>query len=156
MWRIVSPAPKTAALDLAGAGARVRRIVLQQVRDFETVAIYRGDDCMAVAYFCRHGWRRTEMALSIAPAGARHMRRLVRIAQLTLFAMAETRLIVARIGRSNHAGQRMAMLVGFHAHGNFDPGVWILRKGKHELDPRSRQRRTQSGRAAETGAGRGE
>lgn len=153
MWRIVSPAPRTAALDLAGAGARVRRIVLQQVRNFETVAIYRGDDCMAVVYFCRHGWRRTEMAMSIAPAAAKHMGRLVRMAQLTLFAMAETRLIVARIGRSNLAGQRMAMLVGFHAHGDFDPGVWILRKGKHELDPRSRKR--SAGGSCETAAGTG-
>lgn len=138
-WRIVSPAPRIAALDLAGAGARVRRTVLAQVRNVQTVAIYRGDDCMAVIYFGRHGWRRTEMALSIAPSAARHMGRLVRMAQLTLFAMAETHLIVARIRSGNHAGQRMAMLVGFHAHGNFEPGVWILRKERrHGFNTRRR------------------
>ncbi|ESY21516.1 hypothetical protein X749_27865 [Mesorhizobium sp. LNJC391B00] len=152
-WRIVSPAPRIAALDLAGAGARVRRTVLSQVRNFETVAIYRGDDCMAVVYFGRDGWRRTEMALSIAPAARQHMGRLVRMAQLTLFAMAETHLIVARIRPSNHAGQRMAMLVGFHAHKS---GVWILRKARHELDPKSRRGSQESGGRAEGAAGGGE
>ncbi|MCF6120531.1 hypothetical protein L2449_27280 [Mesorhizobium muleiense] len=113
--------------------------MLAQVRNVQTVAIYRGDDCMAVIYFGRHGWRRTEMALSIAPSAARHMGRLVRMAQLTLFAMAETHLIVARIRSGNHAGQRMAMLVGFHAHGNFEPGVWILRKERrHGFNTRRR------------------
>lgn len=158
-WRIVSPAPRTAALDLAGAHARVRRLVLAQVRNagaVETVAIYRGDACMALVCFGRHGWRRREMALSVAPEAAKHMGRLVRMAQLTLFAMAETHLIVARIRSSNHAGQRMAMLVGFHAHRNDGLGVWILRKGKHERDPRSRQSGARSGRAAEIAAGSGE
>jgi hypothetical protein len=155
-WRLVSPAPRIAALDLAGAHARVRRLVLSQVRDFDSVAIYRGEDCMAVVYFCRHGWRRTEMALSIAPAARQHMGRLVRMAQLTLFAMAETHLIVARIRSSNHAGQRMAMLVGFHAHRNDGLGVWILRKGRHVIDPRSRQSGAQSARGTETTAGGGE
>ncbi|MCZ8545066.1 hypothetical protein OOJ09_12805 [Mesorhizobium qingshengii] len=145
-----------AALDLAGAGARVRRLVLAQVRNVQTVGIYRGDECMAVVYFGRHGWRRTEMALSIAPAARQHMGRLVRMAQLTLFAMAETHLIVARIRSSNHAGQRMAMLVGFHAHGNFEPGVWILRKGRHGRDPRSRQGGAKSSRGTEGATGGGE
>lgn len=154
-WRIVSPAPRIAALDLAGAGARVRRTVLAQVRTVETVAIYRGDECMAVVYFGRHGWRRTEMALSIAPSAAKHMGRLVRMAQLTLFAMAETHLIVARIRSSNHAGQRMAMLVGFHAHGHFEPGVWILRKERHHEGP-LRERRGQGGGQAERATGGGE
>ncbi|ESY05342.1 hypothetical protein X752_25910 [Mesorhizobium sp. LNJC398B00] len=158
-WRLVSPAPRIAVLDLAGAGARVRRLVLAQARNTEavqTVAIYCGDDCMAVVYFGRHGWRRTEMALSIAPAARQHMRRLVRMAQLTLFAMAETHLIVARIRSNNHAGQRMAMLVGFHAHGNSEPGVWILRKGRHERDPESRRRSQESGGRTKGAAGGGE
>lgn len=151
-WRIVSPAPRVAALALAGAGARGRRLLLAQARNREhvdTVGIYRGDECMAVVYFGRHGWRRIEMALSISPAAANHMGRLVRIAQLTLFAMAETHLIITRIRGFNAAGQRMAMLVGFHPHGDFEPGVWILRKGGHVSNPRSRQGGAQSGRRTE-------
>ncbi|TPN57163.1 hypothetical protein [Mesorhizobium sp. B1-1-7] len=132
-WRIVSPASRAATLSLAGAGARVRRMVLAQVRSeaVETVGIYRGDDCMAVVYFGRHGWRRREMALSVAPEAARHMGRLVRIAQLTLFAMAETHLIVATVHPANLAGQRMAVLVGFRAARLKQPGVWVLRKERH-------------------------
>ncbi|RUU54768.1 hypothetical protein EOC99_28970, partial [Mesorhizobium sp. M7A.T.Ca.TU.009.01.1.1] len=102
-WRLVSPAPRTAALDLAGAHARVRRLVLAQVRAVDvvqSVAIYRGDECLALVCFGRHGWRRLEMALAVSPAAAGHMGRLVRMAQLTLFAMAETHLIVARIRSS--------------------------------------------------------
>ncbi|TIX86047.1 MAG: hypothetical protein E5V24_16545 [Mesorhizobium sp.] len=151
-WRIVSPAPRIAALDLAVAGARVRRTVLAQVRNVETVAVYRGDDCMAVIYFGRHGWRRTEMALSIAPSAAKHMGRLVRMAQLTLFAMAETHLIVTRIRGHNRAGQRMAMLVGFRAHGHFEPGVWILRKERHGFTTLRRR----SGGGGQKGSGRAE
>ena len=112
-WRFVSPAPRTAALCLPGARARVRRGVLRQVRDVDSVAIYRGDDEIAVVMFGRHGWRRIEMALALSPKAAKHMRRLVRIAHLTLSAMAETRLIVARINPANPAGQRMAAAVGF-------------------------------------------
>ncbi|RWN47173.1 MAG: hypothetical protein EOS03_12510 [Mesorhizobium sp.] len=133
--------------------------MLAQVRAVDvvqSVAIYRGDECLALVCFGRHGWRRLEMALAVSPAAAGHMGRLVRMAQLTLFAMAETHLIVARIRSSNHAGQRMAMLVGFHAHRNLGLGVWILRKGRHDLDPKSRQGGAGSGRKTEGAAGGGE
>ncbi|TGP93834.1 MULTISPECIES: hypothetical protein [unclassified Mesorhizobium] len=114
--------------------------MLAQVRSsqVETVGIYRGEECLAVAYFGRHGWRRREFALSIAPEAAPHMRKLVRIAQLTLFAMAETHLIVANVHPANLAGQRMAALVGFRAARLKQPGVWVLRKERHgqSVEPR--------------------
>lgn len=110
-WRLVSPAPRIAALALAGAHARVRRLVLKQLRIAESTAIYRGGELLAVAFFGRHGWRRTEFCLAIAPAAAPHMRRLVRMAQLTLGAIAETRLIV--LDPWTDAGRRMALLTGF-------------------------------------------
>lgn len=130
-WRIVSPAPRSAGLELAGARARVRRYVLAQVRLLDSVAIYRGDEVMALAMFARHGWRRTEMALALGPDAARHMRRLVRMAQLTLAGMAETQIIVARIHPANAAGQRMAMLVGFSPARLKRPGWWIFRRERH-------------------------
>ncbi len=146
-WRIVSPAPRAAALSLAGARARVRRMVLAQVREVESVAIYRGDEEIAVVMFGRHGWRRTEMALSLSPKAAKHMRRLVRIAHLTLSAMAETRLIVARINPANRAGQRMAAAVGFRPARLKQPGFWIMRNGDG-----CNSRRRQQGREAGGGA----
>lgn len=110
-WRLVSPAPRVAALALAGAHARVRRLVLAQLRQAESTAIFRGGELLAIAFFGRHGWRRVEMALAIVPAAAPHMRMLVRMAQLTLTAMAETRLIV--LDPWTEAGRRMALLTGF-------------------------------------------
>lgn len=131
VWKIVQPAPRTAVLELAGAGARMRRLVLRQARDVDTVAVYLGDDPMAVVYFGRHGWRRVEMALALAPQAARHMKRLVHMAQLTLLSMADARLIVANVHPANAAGQRMAMLVGFRPSRLQTPGVWVFRKDRH-------------------------
>jgi hypothetical protein len=126
-WRIVSPAPRTAALDLAGAQVRMRRMVLAQTRVAETVAIYRGDEPIALAFLARHGWRRIEMALSLAPDAAQHMRRLVRIAQLTLDRVAETRLVIVHVHPANRAGQRMAMLTGFRRAIGGPVNRWVYR-----------------------------
>ncbi|GAA2871873.1 hypothetical protein GGQ99_000972 [Aminobacter niigataensis] len=103
-------------------------MVLAQIRNVDSVAVYRGDQVVAVVMFGRHGWRRTELALSLAHDAHRHMRRLVRMAQLTLFRMAETHLIVANIRPGNSAGERMAMLVGFRRSQLKQLGVWVLRK----------------------------
>lgn len=124
-WRIVSPAPRTAALELAGAQVRMRRLVLAQTRVSETVAIYRGDQPIALAFLARHGWRRVEMALALAPDAARHMRRLVRIAQLTLDRVAETRLVIVHVHPANRAGQRMAMLTGFRRATGGPVNRWV-------------------------------
>lgn len=132
--------------------------MLAQVRaaHVDTVGIYRGQDCLAVAYLGRHGWRRREFALSIAPEAAPHMRKLVRIAQLTLFAMAETHLIVANVQPANLAGQRMAALVGFRAARLKQAGVWVLRKERHVIHSEPRQGGARGGRPAEGAAGGGE
>lgn len=95
---------------------------------------------MALVMFGRHGWRRIEMALVIAPAAHRHMRRLVAMAQLTLGAMAETHLIIASIHPANRAGQRMAAMVGFRPSRLKTPGFWVFGRNEHGCDPRRRQR----------------
>lgn len=130
VWQLVSPAPRSALLDLAPAHARVRRLWLGQSRYAETVAVLRDDVPIAAMMFARHGWRRTEVALAAAPAAAGHMGRLIRMAQLTLFPLAETRLIVAKVHPANRAGQRMASLVGFRP-AKSPPGLWILRSERH-------------------------
>ena len=145
-WRIVSPAPRSAVLELAGPRARARRLTLRQQRDVDTAAVFLGDMPMAVAYFGHHGWRRIEMALSISPAAARltSMRKLVRMAQLTLLPMAETALVVANVHPANKAGQHMARLVGFRPARLREPVLWVYRKDRHE-------RHSQSGQSCETG-----
>jgi len=157
-WRIVSPAPRTATLELAGPRARARRLTLRQVREVDTAAVYLGDTPMAVVYFGRHGWRRVEMALSISPAAARlsSMRRLVRMAQLTLLPMAETALVVANVHPANQAGQQMARLVGFRPARLREPGLWVFRKDRHERHSQSGQSRETGGCATEGRTGRGE
>lgn len=125
-WRIVSPAPRSAALEVGGSFARVRKGVLAQVREYESVAIYRGDQALAVAMFARHGWRHIEMALAISRDAAPHMRRLIRIAQLTLPRMAETHLIIVHVRPSNAIGQRMAMLTGFRRARVKHAGIWVF------------------------------
>ncbi len=111
-------------------------MVLSQIRTVDSVAVYRGDEAIAVVMFCRHGWRRTEMALALHPDAHQFMRRLVRMAQLTLLAMAETRLIVANIKPGHSPGERMAMLVGFRRARLKQLGVWVLREDEHGLDIR--------------------
>lgn len=135
-WRILSPAPYPAVLELARAQVRVRRLLVGQARNAETIAVYRDELPLAVVYLGPHGWRRTEMALSIAPAAAQHMRFLVRLAQMTLVGLADTRLIVASVNPANRAGQRMAVLVGFRPArtGN---ARWVFRNGRsvHGKEP---------------------
>jgi len=104
----------------------VRRLWLGQSRHAETVAIYRGDEAVAAMMFRRHGWRRTEVAMAAAPFAAGHMGRLIRMAQLTLLPLGQTRLIVAKVHPANRAGQRMASLVGFRP-AKSRPDLWILR-----------------------------
>lgn len=129
-WRFVSPAPRSAALEVGGRFSRVRAGVLAQVREADSVAIYRGDQVLAVAMFARHGWRRAEMALAMSRDAAPHMRRLIRIAQLTLAAMADDRLIVAHVRPSNRAGQRMAMLAGFRRARLKHAGIWVFERDR--------------------------
>ncbi|WP_127523658.1 hypothetical protein [Mesorhizobium sp. Z1-4] len=124
----MSPAPGSAALAVAGARARERRGVLAQVRTADSLAVYRGSEPLAVVMLARHGWRRTEMAMAIRREAAPHMRRLIRLAQLTLFRLAQDRLIVVSIQPSNLAGQRMAMLSGFCRARLKNPFLWVYRR----------------------------
>ena len=124
-WRIVSPAPRVAAL---ASGERVARLTLAQVRNADSAAVYRDAEPMAVVMFARHGWRRVEMALAVSPAAAPHMKRLVRMAQLTLARMAEDRIVVAWVDPANTAGQRMAALTGFRRSRLKSPALWVFRR----------------------------
>lgn len=101
--------------------------MLAQVRNADSLAIYRGHEPLVVVMLGRHGWRRTEMAMAISADAAAHMHRLVRIAQLTLFRLAQDRLIVAAVSPTNRQGQRMAMLAGFRRARLKAPFLWVYR-----------------------------
>ena len=148
-WRTVTPAPPSAILALAGRVASMRRRALAQRHDAQTVAIYRGDAEMAVAFLGRHGWRRLEMALAIGPAAAPHLRRLVRLAQMTLGAASQTHLIVARVHPANQAGARMAAMVGFQPSRLKQAGIWIFKGDRHGCDARRRRQRGAQGGGTE-------
>jgi hypothetical protein len=128
VWRIVSPAPRSAVLALAPAPARVRRLFFAQaIRFAESAAVMRGDEAIAIMMLGRHGWRRTEIAFAGSPAASAHIGRLIRMAQLTLLPLAQTRLIVAKVNPANRAGQRLASLTGFRPAKMKRRDLWILR-----------------------------
>lgn len=136
VWSIVSPAPKSAILALAPAPARVRRLFFAQATRFaETVAAYRDDEPVAILMLGRHGWRRTEIAFAESAAASAHIGRLLRMAQLTLLPIAQTRLIVARVNPANTAGQRLVALLGFRQRAK-RPDLWTLRSDRHGKHPR--------------------
>lgn len=151
-WRIVSPAPATAALALAGPWPRMRRLVLAQVRSHQSAAIYRGSELLALAMFAPFDGKRLEIALAIEPVAARHMRRLVRLAHLTLTTIAQSQSIVAVVRPGNLAGERMARASGFRAVRQ--TGLWIFRKGRRGHE--STDGRRQGGGAGSTRAKGGE
>lgn len=132
-WRLVSPAPRSAVLDLAPAPARVRRLLLAQSRIAETVVVYRDDEPIAAMMFSNRRRGRTEVAFVSRPEAASHIGRLARMAQLTLLQMAETRVVFARVSPANRAGQRLASIVGFRPLGK---RLWIFRSDRHGISIR--------------------
>lgn len=127
--RIVSPAPATAGLHLSGGVPKFRRGILAQLREHQSAAVYRGDICLAIAMFDVTHPAGTEMALSISRSAAPYLKTMIRMAQLTLTAMAETSPIVATVRPGHRPGERMAAAVGFKPSG--EPGIWIFRKDEH-------------------------
>jgi hypothetical protein len=127
-WRLLSPAPRTAALDLAGSSAAVRRRLLAQVREADSIALYRGDQAIALAMFdSGKRRRRVEMAFAVAPIAARYMRQVIRAGQLTLARAGQDRLIVTVIDPANFQGQRMAVLTGFRRAWTQNASLWVFR-----------------------------
>lgn len=150
--RLVHPAPPSAGLETAGARAAYRRGLLMQIRKSNSMAIYNGQEVLAVVMFRKHGWRRIEYAMAITAAAAPFMRRLIRYAQLTLAKLVQTdgRIFVAFIHPDNQAGQRMARLVGFRPART--GAMWVFRD---ERSIRRRQRPPGTAQAGRGAAGRG-
>jgi hypothetical protein len=127
-WRIVTPAPRTAALALAGPRARERRGVLAQLRNDDSAAVYRDGEPVALVMF-RNRFGSIQMALCLSPDAVPHLRRLVRLAQLTLDRLAHDRPVVARVRPGHRPGERMAAMVGFRRVRAGQAGWWVYRRG---------------------------
>lgn len=124
----VSPAPWTAVLALAGPRGPLRRMLIAQRNQSQTIAGYVGGQPAALVMILPLRRRLAELALAIAPGAAAAMLRLVRTLHLTLARIAETGVLVfCRIHPMNRAGQRMAAAAGFRPGRMKDPAIWLFR-----------------------------
>lgn len=143
---IHSPVPPSDVLALAGAGTRrAGRLLLQALRA-DAVSIRIDGAPVALAMLYRESPRVRELCVAFAPSAGRHMRRLLRLAQLTLPALRQDGgVIVARIRTDNAAGWRMARLAGFRPAGAEGERLWVFDERNCEGPVRRRQRQRDTG-----------
>lgn len=123
--RIQIPAPVTACLECRQGLAVLGRALLAQRMLCETMAVYDRGQLLAVVYLYRKTARRQLFALSILPTARPHMIALIRLAQLTLDAFAQSGVVtVAQVHPLNPAGQRMCQLAGFR-QGKRNREIWL-------------------------------
>ncbi|MQB43380.1 hypothetical protein [Rhizobium sp. ICMP 5592] len=109
-----SPATWWDCVDMGGSRAYTRKANIYMRSKGDSLAISDGDQLLALAFLCRDDLGRLEFALAIKPDASRHMRRLCRLAHLTLGGIAETgTVIICHVMTGNETGARMARLVGF-------------------------------------------
>lgn len=126
---ILSPAPWLDVMALAPPGRWIYRAMLLQRQRSDTLSIRIDGEPVAVAMFFPETDTRSELCVLLAPEAARVMRRLVRVAQLTLPRIADHGVTI--LVRTNPAGARMAALAGFRATGEAG-GLMIWRGGDEQ------------------------
>ncbi|MGR6465437.1 hypothetical protein [Rhizobium sp. PAMB 3182] len=146
------PASYTACLTCAGAGALARKAAIWMRQKGDTAAFLDGEAAVAVGYLVPVKAGEREFCLAILKAARPHMRELVRIAHLTLSAVAQNDRVICRISEGNRTGERMARLVGFQPEGG---GVWIFTGDRHDEDSqRAFRRRQQQRQQRDEGSGK--
>lgn len=126
MLAVISPVPPSLALEFAGGRSFLRRALLHQTRVGESVAFVDDGEPVALAMLDGRRARRAELAITFKPAARRHMRQLIRHAQLTCARLAQNRILTFAVIRpGNGAGERMAMLAGFQPGRFKNPAIWI-------------------------------
>ena len=117
-------------LDVAAAapiGAK-RKHWMYQARLSDTVAVYAGDELLALAVLFPETETRFELCTQFRPGAARHMRRLIRLCQLMLRPLADHGVVViARLGREDRTAGRMHRAAGFEPIGE-DGRLWQWRR----------------------------
>ncbi|WCA60342.1 hypothetical protein G6M16_007465 [Agrobacterium tumefaciens] len=120
---VTSPAAWLDCLACAGGRALARKAAIWQRSSGESVSLHAGDELLAIAYLVPDLDGRWEFCLSLRPPARPHMRELVRIAHLTLAALAQNRTVITHVTENNRSGVRMARLVGFR---RLDQTLWIF------------------------------
>ena len=124
----ISPAPFSAAFDLAGARRFARRAMTAQLRRGQSMALTADGRTIALAMLWPWTPTRTELALAISPEAAPHMRELVKIARVTLQGLTDAGIVVfSRVEPGADKGRRMARLIGMRPLG---ARVWCIRGRK--------------------------
>lgn len=123
--RIVSPAGYVDCLTCAGARGLARKAAIWMRSRGETLAIFAGDELLAVAYLVPDDLGRLEFCLSLRPEARGHILALCRFAHRTLRDIANHGAVVfCRVYEGNRTGAQMARLVGFRP----DTGInWLFR-----------------------------
>jgi hypothetical protein len=123
-----SPVTPTLALAFAGGAPFRRKVLLAQTRHekVESLALMAGETPLALVMLFYHRRRRAELAIAFQPGAGAHMRKLIRFAQLTLRALAQTGVLVfTRIQPLWSQGRRMAQLTGLQPGGFRDGAIWL-------------------------------
>ncbi|MCJ7993223.1 hypothetical protein J5N58_01250 [Rhizobium cremeum] len=123
--RVVSPAGYVDCLTCAGARGLARKASIWMRSRGETLAIFAGDELLAVAYLVPDEEGRLEFCLSLRREARAHILALCRFAHRTLREIANHGAVVfCRVYEGNRTGAQMARLVGFRP----DTGInWLLR-----------------------------
>lgn len=120
---VITPAAWTDCLTCAGGRALARKAAIWMRAHGETVAIFAGEELLAVAYLVPDNAGRREFCLSIRIAARPHMRALCRLAHSTLARLVEDGgVVVCHVSPGNLSGSRMARLCGFKPVGT----EWIF------------------------------
>lgn len=126
---LLSPVPPSLALEFAGGKPFLRKVFVHQVRNSDSLAMIEDGAPVVLMMLQYQRARRAELAVAFMPAAARHMRRFIRFAQLTLHEIAQTGILIyVRIAPGSLAGLRMARLIGL-THGKMrDPAIWFWKE----------------------------
>lgn len=108
------PATVFDAMTFAGGRAFLRRVLVWQVRNGRAEVLELDGEALALVMQHQARRRRVEVAIGFRPAAARHMPRLIRLAQLTLERMRQDGVLaVVRVRVSDARARRLARLAGF-------------------------------------------
>lgn len=129
MLEIVSPVPPSMALAFGGPKPFLRKAFIFQTRKSQALVVMVDGRPVAMAMLGQQRRHRCELALAFLPEAADHMRRLIRLAQLTLRRIAQTgTLVFVRIAPHNRQARRMARMTGFSPGRLPDPSIWLWKK----------------------------
>ena len=138
----ISPVAWTDLLDFAGTSGMYRKAFIAMASRGQVAAFADAGELVAIAFLVPVDGS-LEFCVGFKPRVRVHMRELVRLAHLTLGALAETgHAIHAHILPGNRSGERMARLAGFVPDGSVST-LWRYVGRNGEGSQKSLRRRQQ-------------